>query len=258
MPMNRARTITNDTNLAFHLPYPWKSFVAIVKFMHDLTSILCTDILICIQRHTLIHETFVRMVFFWFMSVSFSRFQLLFLLFVTYWISQASNCKFFFFGVCAAAADVVVLFHYYKSRPHTYVIYAVTCVYMCATKMIWIFRFHSTYSNCLRQAPICRLIYIFSHQHQRHTHTHTSKRQRKTKFSVAKCRFFVCVFTMRRFHVLETQFTFEWFDEVKETRKKDCATAWHCVNIMFVKCSSCSFFLFVSFWVSAFKVHKMI
>lgn len=65
----RTRARQNNRKLFFHLPYPWKSFVAIVKFMHDLTLILCSDMYIVYS-----HLHAYKQLLFLFNSFSFSLF----------------------------------------------------------------------------------------------------------------------------------------------------------------------------------------
>lgn len=97
--------------------------------------------------------------------------------------------------------------------------------HVCATKMIWIFRcFFSVVdiycASSLRERPICRLIYIFSHPNQTTT----------TTISVAN--FYKCVFIYQPMISRSRDPVHVWMVE-RVGQKKNCATAnsaRHCVN----------------------------
>lgn len=73
-------------------------------------------------------------------------------------------------------------------------------------------------TESLRERPICRLIYIFSHPNS----TQSTKRHNNNKYFSSNIFINVYLFTKRWFHVLETQFTFQWLEEFE--KKNNCAT----------------------------------
>lgn len=119
--------------------------------------------------------------------------------------------------------------------------YAGLCVWfmlwhVCATKMIWIFRcFFSVVdiycASSLRERPICRLIYIFSHPNQTWKNpTQSTAKTTTTTISVAN--FYKCVFIYQPMISRSRDPVHVWMVE-RVGQKKNCATvnsARHCVN----------------------------